>query len=170
MIIAQNIYLHRAPLGIGEAFKGLVGSLAAGGLAGVAGQLLFAPLSSLPAGTWIARIAGWALLGILLGGGMSFVVPNLLLWRGLLGGGLGGSLGSLGFVFAAQSMGESAGRVAGAAILGGCIGLMVALVEMLFREAWLGDSIRTKRNTQRKSGWRTYRHWQQSKRLHALRG
>jgi Mg-chelatase subunit ChlD len=137
LIIAQNIYLRRAPVGIGETLKGLIGSLAAGGLAGVAGQLLFAPLSSLPGGMLIARIAGWALLGLLLGGGMSFVVPNLPLWRGLLGGCLGGSLGSLGFFFAAQSMGENAGRVTGAALLGGCIGLMVALVEVLFREAWL---------------------------------
>jgi Ca-activated chloride channel homolog len=75
-------------------------------------------------------------LGSLLGGGMAFFVPNLKLGRAMLGGGMGGTVGVLGFWLAAGAFGDITGRLLGAAILGFFIGLMIALVEKL-RDAWL---------------------------------
>jgi Ca-activated chloride channel family protein len=135
LIVGQNHYQRRRWLGLKEAFKGGGGGFAAGLLAGVAGQLVFLPLANTPAVAWIGRVAGWGLLGALLGAGMSFFVPNLRLLRGALGGLMGGLLGSFGFLLTATLFGESAGRVTGAAVLGGCVGLMLALIEQLSREA-----------------------------------
>src|SRR5205823_5962446 len=71
-----------------------------------------------------------------LGRGMGFFVPNLSGWRATCAGVCGGLLGGAAFLVL-SSLTESAGRFAGAAILGLAIGLMVALVEQLFRQAWL---------------------------------
>lgn len=135
LIAGQNHYQRRRWLGLKEGLKGGGGGFAAGILAGIAGQLLFLPLANMPAVAWIGRVAGWALLGALVGGGMSFFVPNLRLQRGALGGLIGGVLGAFGFLLTAALFGESVGRVAGAAVLGGSIGLMLALIEQLSREA-----------------------------------
>jgi hypothetical protein len=43
----------------------------------------------------------------------------------------------LGFLGASQLLGDVAGRLAGAAVLGLALGLIVALIEAVFREAWL---------------------------------
>ena len=50
---------------------------------------------------------------------------------------IGGLLGAVAFLIAIQARGEVGGRLLGALILGGAIGLMVALVEKLAREAAL---------------------------------
>jgi Ca-activated chloride channel family protein len=85
----------------------------------------------------VGRIAAWSLLGGLLGLGMTFFVPNLKTWRALLGGAIGGLVGSLGFLAGAGVVADFAGRLLGAALLGFFIGLMIALVERLVREACL---------------------------------
>jgi hypothetical protein len=51
-------------------------------------------------------------------------------------GSVGGLLGAIAFI-AVSSIGDLAGRLAGAAILGFAIGLMVALVEAACRRVWL---------------------------------
>ncbi|BDA65953.1 von Willebrand factor, type A [Calothrix sp. PCC 7716] len=102
---------------------------AAGIILLAAGQLLFLPIS----GAFsmlenIARIVGWAILGLLVGGGTRFFVPNLKLSKALFGGTVGGTLGAIGFIIA-SIFGDIPGRLSGAAILGFCIGLMIAWVE-----------------------------------------
>jgi hypothetical protein len=84
-----------------------------------------------------ARLTGWVLLGGMLGWGMSYSVPNLSRGRAAIAGAIGGLGGASAFVWLASSVGSSPARWVGAAILGFGIGLMVALVEMVFREAWL---------------------------------
>ncbi len=137
LIVGQNFYLRRRLLTASEAGKGFFGSLIAGLLAGFTGQLLFAPVSSFPILVTVSRVLGWTLLGTLLGAGMSLFVPNLKMSRALQGGTIGGAMGAIGFVSVSQAFGDIAGRLLGAAIIGFFIGLMIALLEQLSREAWL---------------------------------
>jgi hypothetical protein len=124
-----------------EITQGLVGGLLVGGLGGLAAEVLFQITTS---GQGLAleqlyRVGGWTLLGTLAGLGMAYFVPNLAVIKGMVGGALGGAAAS-GFQMLTQSLGaigDSAGRLIGAAALGLCLGLMVALVERLFRRIWL---------------------------------
>jgi hypothetical protein len=73
---------------------------------------------------------------------MAFFIPNLRSDKGLLGGALGGAAGALGFLAVAPVLrgtatGDAGARLLGAALLGLCLGLMVALAEQVFRKAWL---------------------------------
>ena len=79
------------------------------------------------------RLAGWTLLGALLGGAVSFFVPNLRRQHGMFGGAIGGGLGAIGFLTLTAMAGESLGRLAGGAILGFCIGVMLAWIEETIR-------------------------------------
>ncbi|MCX6925503.1 MAG: VWA domain-containing protein, partial [Verrucomicrobia bacterium] len=137
LILAQNRYLHRQLLSLREGLLGAGGSIGAGLVAGALGQLLFQSAASLAALELVGRIAAWSLLGALLGLGMTFFVPNLKTWRALLGGAIGGLVGSLGFLAGAGVVADVAGRLLGAGLLGFFIGLMIALAERLVREACL---------------------------------
>jgi len=137
LLIGQNVYLRRQRLTLRQGVQGIGGSLAAGVVAGAVGQLLFAGVPSATAFQVSGRLVAWTLLGALVGRGMAVFVPNLDSRRALVGGGVGGALGAIGFLWAAGTVGEVAGRLLGAAILGGCIGLMIALIEAACREAWL---------------------------------
>lgn len=137
LIIGQNRYLHRRLLTVREGAFATIGGLVVGFASGAAGQLLYAAVPSLLALEVIGRIIAWTILGSLLAGGMAFFVPNLKLNRALLGGGLGGAAGVLGFWLAGNIFGNIVARLLGAAILGFFIGLAIALVEELAREAWL---------------------------------
>jgi Ca-activated chloride channel family protein len=138
LVAAQNIYLRRAPLTMQEATRAGVGSAAAGFAAGALGQLLFSGTTDAPTMLIVlGRIVGWTLVGLLLGLGIARFVPNLRLLRGLVGGAAGGAVGSLGFLLIGLLVGDAAGRLFGAAIVGLCIGAMIALAEAAFREAWL---------------------------------
>lgn len=95
----------------------------------VFGQLLFLPISVLSILELIGRIIGWAILGILVGGGTRFFVPNLQLTKALFGGSVGGVVGAIGFLVTAGVFGDIPGRLSGAAILGFCIGWMIAFAE-----------------------------------------
>ncbi|MFM6248540.1 MAG: hypothetical protein ACKPEQ_05230, partial [Dolichospermum sp.] len=75
------------------------------------------------------RITGWGILGILVGGGTRFFVPNLQLTKALFGGTVGGVVGAIGFLLTAAVFGDITGRLSGAAILGFCIGWMIAFAE-----------------------------------------
>ncbi len=79
---------------------------------------------------------GWLLLGALLGFGVSFFIPNLDRKKAALAGLIGGGLGAIGYLIASP-IAEWVGRAMGAAVLGFAIGLMVALVEVAFRRAFL---------------------------------
>ena len=82
------------------------------------------------------RLAGWTILGGLVGRGLAFFVPNLRPDRAWLGGAAGGSTAALAFL-AVSLLGDTLGRLVGAAILGGLIGMMLAFVETQCRAAWL---------------------------------
>ena len=145
IVAGQNLLLRRPLWNRQQALRLIGGGLLAGLLAGTASQYLFALAAPTLAGkfpdaTWLVKtgqVAGWMLLGALLGAGLSRFIPNLPRGRASLGGLLGGLLGALAFLVAIRVLGEVSGRLLGALILGGAIGLMVALVERLAREAAL---------------------------------
>jgi len=137
LIAGQNRQRRRRGVSLGQALVAIPGSLVAGAGAGAAGQLIFLGAARFPSLDLAARMAGWVILGALLGRGMALVVPNLRSRRALLGGALGGAVGAAGFLWAAGALGDIAARLTGALSLGFFIGLMIALVEVMFRKAWL---------------------------------
>jgi Ca-activated chloride channel family protein len=132
LIVGQNGYLKREPLSLAEGLPGGLGGLAAGLVAGAAGQFLYQLVPFRP-----FQVLGWTLLGALVGAGMASFVPNLDRRRALVGGAIGGALGCVGYLLASSAVGDVVGRLLGSALLGGCIGVMVGLVEVAFRDAWL---------------------------------
>ncbi|MFW6359885.1 MAG: vWA domain-containing protein, partial [Chroococcales cyanobacterium] len=137
LIVGQNHYLHRRLLSPKDGTLGTIGGLAAGMIAGAIAQLIFLPLSTISLLEMIGRLVGWTILGVLVGGGMSFFVPNLKFNRGVLGGGIGGILGAIAFLVTASVLNAIAGRLIGALILGFFIGLMIAWIEQISRKAVL---------------------------------
>ncbi|MCI0588365.1 MAG: VWA domain-containing protein [Planctomycetes bacterium] len=133
---AQNRYLRRGAFRTGQLGL-LIGGLVSGLAAGVVGQLLYASVPDDQTLHLVGRIGGWVLLGGLTGLGMSYVVPNLRRLRGLAGGAFGGAAGALGFLSASPEVGDFAGRLIGAGTVGLAIGMMIALVEAVFRQGWL---------------------------------
>ena len=115
----------------GGALPGLI----AGAVAGALAEFLFGALGRGD----IVRVLCWGVAGSLLGLGLSYRIQNLGLWRGLGGGGVGGLVGGILFVTLGRlmQMGGSAGRLAGFAAIGFCIGIMLVIAEAMFREAWL---------------------------------
>lgn len=138
LIAGQNLYLRRPLLVRRQAIVGGLGGLAAGLAAGALGQVIFSVAANAPGPVVVmARLVGWAVLGALAGAGLAFFVPNLKLKGGLAGGLVGGLIGAVGFLLVGLAIGETGGRLLGAVAVGFCIGIMIALAEALFREAWL---------------------------------
>ncbi len=136
LAMGQNKYLTRPLLSPSEAALLLAGGLTAGVVAGGLGQTLYSLLTLFRMVPEWGFLAGWLLLGGLLGRGVCYFVPNLSGWRATAAGCVGGLLGAAAFL-AVSAVGDVAGRFMGAAILGCAIGLMVALVEMAYRKVWL---------------------------------
>jgi hypothetical protein len=144
MIVAsQYFHLRQEGLPVADVARSIAGGLAAGFVGGAVGQLPLLFLADAPpVVTQFSQFLGWTMLGALAGSGMSLFIPNLRFDKGLLGGTAGGAIGGLGYlatVAAVQSTGggDLAGRVLGAALVGCFIGLLVALTELVFRQAWL---------------------------------
>lgn len=137
LILGQNAYLRRRLFRPKEDTLGVLGSVFAGLVAGALGQMLFAVAAHFPAFETAGRVLAWAILGGLIGWGMTFYVPNLRPLRAVLGGAVGGALGSAGFFVLGAAFGDLAGRLTGGALLGFSIGLMIVVVEQLAREACL---------------------------------
>jgi hypothetical protein len=137
LLVGQNRYLGKTPFAPGRVPLALVivGAALAGFVSGSIGQALFFVLFSL-GGASVGMVLGWMLLGALLGAGVSFFVPNLDAKKAALAGLGGGLLGAIAFLVIGEVK-EWLGRFGGAALLGFCIGLMVAVVEAAFRRAWL---------------------------------
>jgi hypothetical protein len=145
LVMGQN-YLLRKPLITAKAALGVVvGGVFAGLISGVASQYLFSLgaqsiIARFPDMVWLLKVGlvvGWMLLGLLLGVGIGWFIPNLSKVRSGFAGLIGGFLGALAFLLAAAVVGDLMGRIIGTFILGFAIGLMVALVEQLARKAWL---------------------------------
>ena len=137
LLVGQNFYLRRKWLTGKSASQGAGGALLAGTLAGGIGQLIFSVLAGIPLLMFLGRIASWTILGSLLGGGISLVIPNLKTSKALQGGAIGGVLGSGAFLLATSLLTQGTGRLLGGLILGFFLGLMVALIELLTRQAYL---------------------------------
>ncbi len=137
LIIDQNLYQHRRLLSLKEATQGTVGSLVAGMTAGALGQLIYTPFLTMPILATGGQLLGWIALGTLLGGTMPFFIPNLKPKLALLGGSIGGVLGGGSFLLITGTSSVILGRLAGSAIVGFCIGLAIALLEVLSRETKL---------------------------------
>lgn len=138
LIVGQNHYLKRNLLSQQEGLRGGLGAAACGLVAGFIGQGFFQLAesnSSFIIG--LSRVIGWSILGALLGLGMSFFVKNLRLNLAAAGGAVGGLFGASFFMIASAIFGDVLGRLFGAFLLGFGIGMMVALVEIAFRKAWL---------------------------------
>lgn len=146
MLVGGQNYLMRRPLLNLHQLK-LVGGggLAAGLVSGVVSQYLFSFIAALLGDRvqemqWLLKagqVVGWGLLGMLLGLGMGFFIPNLNRTKAGLAGLVGGVLGAFAFLAAISTVGELSGRLIGTTVLGFTIGLVVALVERLAREAAL---------------------------------
>jgi hypothetical protein len=144
LVMGQNRYLGKPMVTPRQAAVVVVGALAAGAVAGGVANTLYEALLHQP---WLAscgRLIGWVLLGGMLGCGMSFFVPNLPRVRAALAGIVGGLAGAAAFGFLGWLLGDLPApwntlpaRWAGAALLGFCLGLMVAVVELVCREAWI---------------------------------
>lgn len=137
ILAGQRFYTCQRFPGVVEGGNSLGGGFLAGLVGGAAGQLLFQSTAGGTAWEVASRLLGWGLLGGLIGSGMSFFVPNLKWWRGLVGGVVGGLVGAASFVVVSLVAGAFLGRWIGAGILGFFIGLMVALAELAFRRYWL---------------------------------
>jgi len=133
----QFHYLRSALPPPGLALAGLAGGLAAGLVGGAAGQGLYLAAPDSPVLEKLFRVLGWTALGGLAGTGLSFFIPNLKPWQGLVGGAAGGAAGAVGFLVVAALGSDLVGRLVGGLALGFFIGLMVAVVEAAFRSAWL---------------------------------
>jgi Ca-activated chloride channel family protein len=129
LIMGQNRYMRLPLLTTNKGIISICGSLAAGMIAGATGQIVFLPLSNIAVLEIIGRIAGWVIVGALVGVGTRFFVPNLKLKNALLGGTIGGGIGGSGFLLTASIFGDVLGRLSGTSIIGFFTGLMIAWIE-----------------------------------------
>ena len=136
LVAIQNYFLKREILPQNQAIVVAIGAILAGLAAGVVAQTAMTVLSAIYLGE-LGRMFAWAVLGALLAFGMVFVIPNLDKAKALGFGAFGGLLGSIGFLIMTATIGNTGGRLLGAFILGACVGLLVAIVETIYRNVWL---------------------------------
>ena len=146
LIAGQNLYLGRRFLSFSQGAVGVLGGLAAGFVAGAAGQILFAPFGWISFLESVGVVVGWTVLGALVGRGMAFFVPNLAPERAWIGGGIGGAVGAVAFLLASGALNDMSGRFLGATILGLVLGLLIVFIEAAFRKVWLDVSYGPKEN------------------------
>ena len=129
---------------------GLLVGILSGVIGGALGMLLFGPLYVFPAKNPLdfirnvfARGVGWAIIGAMAG-----TAPGWRKWsvrvgrNGFIGGLIGGLIGGAAFeivpyLLVGLSSPGIAARLFGFAITGTMIGLFIALVSELFKEAWI---------------------------------
>ncbi|MCI0702620.1 MAG: hypothetical protein L0241_16170, partial [Planctomycetia bacterium] len=121
LVVSQNRYLGRSWVSGRQAAIILAGGGLAGVIAGAIGQTLFGLMARSGVMPEVGFLAGWLLLGGLLGRGVGFFIPNLHPWRSALAGVIGGLLGAVAFILISK-LGNMPGRLVGAIFLGCCIG------------------------------------------------
>jgi hypothetical protein len=148
LVAGTNRYLHRRFLRVGEVLIIILGGVITGLVAGAAGQSLYYLLSNFQEVDLAKRCVSWILLGLGIGYGMGFFVPNLARKRASVAAGVGGAVAAFCFLTLPSMVAESLtflphmdsdtiGRVLGAAILGLSAGLAIVLVEAICLEARL---------------------------------
>lgn len=137
LVVGQNLLLRRAALSGKQAGIVVTGGFVAGVLSGALSQYLFSFVAQVEILVSVGRMLGWTLLGSMLGFGMAMFIPNLPRKKASIAGAFGGFAGAIAFLIGAGATTDFAGRFVGAAILGFCIGMMVAIAEQIAREASL---------------------------------
>ena len=137
LVAIQNFYLKKRLLPKDQVTWVAIGAILAGIAAGIVAQTATSALSVIHISEKPSSIPAWSVLGGLLAFGMVFVIPNLDKKKALYFGALGGFLGCIGYLVMTANMGNAGGRLIGAFILGACIGLLVAIVETVYRKVWL---------------------------------
>ncbi len=148
LLMGYSSYLKRG-WRIGESSKkGILPGVLAGLVAGAIAQIIYSLVGVMIAQSAqstdglivmieVARVICWGIAGGLLGFSLSFRIPNLGKMRGFFGGGVGGIIGGILFIFITLLLGEVIGRLLGISAIGFFIGVMIILVEAVFRSAWL---------------------------------
>ena len=112
-----------------------------GGLLGLAGGAIGLPLGELlfqifGAQTW-SRLLGWGLFGLLTGLALG-LKGGIQAWKSTLGGLLGGLLGGYFLEFAMQKIKDPPlGKAIGLILLGGLVGVFIALIAYALSRVWL---------------------------------
>lgn len=135
LLIANSQYSKRR-LRIQQALQdGILLGFFVGMLSGGTAQFIYSSIGP----TEILRVICWGIAGFFLGSGLSLRIPNLGWWRGAMGGAVGGTLGGALFVLIGvlSKLPEFLARLIGLAAIGFCIGLMIVIAEVAFRDAWL---------------------------------
>jgi hypothetical protein len=118
---------------------GLVGGLVGGVVGGLLGNLVYALLGWIPLIGFVGRVLGWTFMGAAVGVVEGVYDRSLKKVRnGVVGGALGGFLGGLLFNPVSFVVGSPvSSRAIAFVLLGLFVGLMVALVQVVLKEAWL---------------------------------
>ena len=130
-------------IGYGGKRHSLSGSLSQGDPLKVVHEFDYeGPVAAASAGrSWMLRLIGWTLFGIIVGGGQGLARRSGEAVRNLaLGGAIGGIAGGLGFLVTAAVLGSlgaggPASRLVGMAILGAAIGLCMVVAEQALSAA-----------------------------------
>lgn len=124
-------------IGFGIGFGG-------GFIGGILAQLVFGALTEGPSNFLLvvfARIVGWAIVGGLVGLGPGIAARSgQKTVHGLIGGLIGGAIGGALFDVIGNMIpwrNGLASRAIAITVMGGCIGLAIAMVEELAKQAWL---------------------------------
>ena len=136
LVGAQNKFLKKPLFTTKQFLFLLTAAVLAGTISGFIAEIFNTGLRFIYLGA-VGSLIGWTVLGSILAFGMVFFIPNLKRDIALKGGALGGFLGAIGFLILSSIFGDTGGRLLGAFILGGCIGAMVGIVEVVSRKVWL---------------------------------
>ncbi len=113
-------------------FSGPLG-LAAGAVGLPLSELVF----QIMGGEMFGRALGWGLFGLLIGVAEG-LTGKTQLWKGALGGFIGGVLGGTLLEGARRWLGDPVlGKAAGLVLLGAAVGAFIALISVLLSRAWL---------------------------------
>jgi Ca-activated chloride channel family protein len=138
LVAAQKFMLTGSLRAPGLLKATLIGTLI-GAASGVCGQTLFFLLDALGSPDALGKILAWVVVGAGLGFAMTFVIPNIPRTKTILCVSAGGLVASLAFLLLVGVMYFSlfGGRVVGALLIGGSVGIAVAMAEAIAREAYL---------------------------------
>lgn len=147
LLVAFSLYLRQGFKWQSAIKKGFWVGFLVGGIAGAIADIIYIKLFP----SYFTQALSWSIAGGLIGFGLSFRIPNLRKQLGLAGGLIGGLLGGVLFVrlgrpnvdcfygnsIASDVTSAVTGFLIGVAMLGFLIGLMIVIVEVVFRKAWL---------------------------------